>query len=368
LTWSNLDFTCMSRALKLARRGLETTHPNPRVGCVLVKDGVIISEGWHQNAGGPHAEVHALALAGNQAQGATCYVTLEPCCHHGRTPPCSDALINSGITRVIAAMEDPNPKVRGQGLHALRAVGIAAEHGLMEAQARELNPGFIKRMIVGLPLVRCKIGMSLDGRVAMASGESQWITSPAARQDAQRLRAMSSAILTGIGTVLADDPSLTVRDTDGHLRTHQPMRVILDSGLRTPETARMLGLSGKTLILTAAPRNPAWESLIQAGAEVAEAETTATGRVDLTAALRYLAQRGVNEVLLEAGPVLTGAMLSAGLVDELVIYMAPKLFGSDARAMADLPAIQHLADCINLNITDLRAIGPDWRITAKITG
>ncbi len=265
-------------------------------------------------------------------------------------------------------MEDPNPKVGGQGMLALRQAGIAVESGLLEDQARELNPGFIKRMTLGLPYLRCKLGMSLDGRVAMASGESQWITSASARLDVQRLRARSPAILTGVGTVLADDPALTVRSTEGHLREHQPMRVILDSGLRTPETARILSLPGKTLILTASPSLPAREKLIQAGAEVVTVEAEASGRMDLAAALRYLAQREVNQVLLEAGPVLTGAMLGAGLVDELVIYMAPKLLGSDARAMAHLPAIQQLADSISLTITDVRAIGTDWRITAKMSG
>jgi diaminohydroxyphosphoribosylaminopyrimidine deaminase/5-amino-6-(5-phosphoribosylamino)uracil reductase len=366
MTWCIADHQHMAQALRLARRGLYTTLPNPRVGCVLVKDGAIVGEGWHEYAGGPHAEINALTQAGTQARGATCYVTLEPCCHQGRTPPCTNALISVGVSRVVAAMQDPNPKVRGEGLLALKAAGIPVESGLLETQAREINPGFIKRMAQGLPFVRCKLGTSLDGRVAMATGESRWITSPAARQDVQRLRAQSSAIMTGVGTMLADDPSLTVRNSDIPVNTRPPLRIVLDSHLQTPKTARMLRLPGKTLILTTVSKGSALEELIQAGAEVVTVEATANRKVDLLAALRYLAEREVNEILLEAGPVLTGAMLSAEFIDELVIYMAPKLLGSEARGMAQLPAIQQLTDAVNLSITDLRAVGTDWRVTAKI--
>lgn len=354
----------MAKALRLAAKGLYTTQPNPRVGCVLVKDGRIIAKGWHRKAGEPHAEIHALIEAGDQARGATAYVTLEPCSHHGRTPPCADALIKAGVKQVVIAMEDPNPQVSGQGVDRLRDAGIEVISGVLEAQARELNPGFIKRMSSGLPFVRIKLAMSLDGRTAMASGESQWITGPAARNDVQKLRARSSAILTAMGTVIADDPSLNVRisgeqlglDTD----PHQPIRVILDSKLRCPQDAKLFSLPGQTVILTCHPE-PLSHDYIHA--EVVQLNAH-NGRVDLHAAMQWLAQQEINEVHVEAGSVLCGALLEAGLVDEMVIYMAPHLMGNQARGLFQLPAIHNMEQRLKLVIKEIRMVGQDVRITA----
>lgn len=368
--FSAADHGYMARALRLAARGLYTTDPNPRVGCVLVRDGAVVGEGWHERAGEPHAEVNALRAAGADARGATCYVTLEPCAHHGLTPPCAEALVSAGVARVIAAMEDPNPAVAGQGLARLRAAGIVVEHGLLANQAEALNPGFLKRMRGGRPFVRCKLAMSLDGRTAMASGESQWITGPEARRDVQRLRARSSAILTGAGTVLADDPSFTVRAAElgedepaGGLR--QPLRVVVDPHLSTPPTARMLSLPGSTLILTTSDDTAEAGALLAAGAEVARLPGT-PDTVDLDAVLELLGQRGMNEVHLETGATLAGAMLRAGLVDELVVYMAPLLLGDGARGLFHLPGLASMADRVELEIVDLRAVGRDWRISARV--
>jgi len=365
------DHDHMARAIRLARNGLYSTHPNPRVGCVLVRDGEIVGEGWHRRAGGPHAEREALAVAGDRSRGATAYVSLEPCCHHGRTPPCTDGLIAAGVGRVVVAMQDPNPLVAGQGMAQLAAAGIAVNSGLLETEARALNPGFVKRMSEGLPFVRCKLAMSLDGRTAMADGESKWITSAAARADVQRLRARSEAIVTGIGTVLADDPSMNVRLAAGDLpgldagdAVIQPLRVVLDSRLRMPPRSRMLPLPGDTLVICTERDAGKARDLEQAGAEVL-AVGGVDGHVDLRAALQRLAQREVNEVLLETGPVLAGSALAAGLVDELVIYMAPHLMGDMARGLFSLPALRHMHQRIDLEITDVRAIGKDWRITAR---
>jgi diaminohydroxyphosphoribosylaminopyrimidine deaminase/5-amino-6-(5-phosphoribosylamino)uracil reductase len=368
------DRRFMARAIRLARNGLYSTHPNPRVGCVLVRDGDIVGEGWHRRAGGPHAEREALAAAGERARGATAYVSLEPCCHHGRTPPCSDGLIEAGVGRVVAAMEDPNPLVAGRGMAQLAAAGIAVESGLLQSEAAELNPGFVKRMTRGLPFVRCKLAMSLDGRTAMADGESQWITADAARRDVQRLRARSEAIVTGIGTVLADDPSLNVRLDTSELpgltpgeAVPQPLRVVLDSRLRMSAEAKMLDLAGHTLVFygdDAEGRSPA---LAAAGAEVVRLGAV-DGRVDLEDALRHLARREVNEVLLETGPTLAGSALASALVDELVIYMAPHLMGDRARGLFSLPALRHMHQRVDLEIIDLRAVGKDWRIVAKPVG
>ena len=356
----------MSRALQLAERGLYTTDPNPRVGCVLVRDGQIVGEGWHAMAGGPHAEIAALNQAGDNARGATAYVTLEPCCHHGKTGPCSDALIQSGVRRVVAAMEDPNPLVAGDGLKQLQQAGIEVAAGLLQAQAEALNPGFIQRMRNGRPFIRSKLAMSVDGRTAMASGESKWITGEAARHDVQRLRARSSAIMSGIGTVLADDPSLTVRMTTGELTTRQPLRVILDPHLSTPENARFLGQPGKSLIVTAADEPEIRERLERAGAEVVYLPH-GTDAIDLHALMTLLAEREINEVLLETGSILSGAVLHAGIIDELVIYMAPKLMGDNARGLFHTPGLDNLADAVSLDICDMRAIGQDWRITARVS-
>ncbi len=357
----------MARALRLARRGLYTTDPNPRVGCVLVRDGEVVGEGWHRRAGGPHAERIALAAAGRRARGATAYVTLEPCSHHGRTPPCADALVEAGVSRVVAAMVDPNPLVSGKGLARLRAAGIRAEAGLLESEAERLNPGFVKRMRGGRPWVRCKLAMSLDGRTAMASGESVWITGESARRDVQRLRARSSAVLTGIGTVLADDPSLNVRLPPAELEgvepeasPRQPVRVVLDSSLRFPEEAKMLDLPGETWIFHAHGSPEKAASLERRGARPVRFEEG----LDLPLVMEALGRSELNEVLIEAGPTLAGAALEAGVIDELVIYMAPHLMGHQARGLFHLPRLEKMADRVALKIGDIRAVGRDWRITA----
>lgn len=352
----------MAHALELARRGLYSTDPNPRVGCVLVRDGAIVGEGWHQRAGGPHAEVHALHHAGASARGATAYVTLEPCCHHGLTPPCSEALISAGVVRVVVAMEDPNPLVSGKGLQSMKAAGMEVLSGVLAAQAEQLNIGFVRRMHHGLPWVRCKLAMSLDGRTAMASGESRWITGAAARADVQRLRARSSAILTGVDTVLADDPSLTVR-LEQLADPRQPLRVVLDSHLRMPRTARMLDLPGKTLILTGSHDAQRAAMLTRPRVRVLTLPV-AGSRLDLAAVLRCLGEQGMNEVHVEAGPTLCGALLQAGLLDELVVYVAPHLMGDAARGLFVLPGMERMEQRIGLKISDIRAVGDDWRITA----
>ena len=358
----------MARAIRLARRGLYTTDPNPRVGCVLVKDGRLVAEGWHSKAGEPHAERIALANAGQDARGATAYVTLEPCCHHGRTPPCSDALIEAGVARVVVAMQDPNPLVAGQGVAQLREAGIEVIEGVLEAGAAELNPGFIKRMSEGMPYVRCKLAMSLDGRTAMADGESKWITSDASRRDVQRLRARSSAIVTGIGTVLADDPSMTVRlpvealeGVEREQDIRQPLRVVLDTHLALSPDAAILAQAGETLVFTTSDDEALAEALMATGATLLRQDHC--DAIDLAAVLAQLAGTGMNEVLIEAGATLAGAALSAGVVDELVIYMAPHLMGDAARGLLHLPGIGTMAQRIPLTLSDLRLIGPDIRLT-----
>lgn len=356
------DSLWMAQALRLAELGLYTTSPNPRVGCVLVQGDKIVGEGWHVRAGEPHAEVHALRAAGVAARGATAYVTLEPCSHFGRTPPCADALIEAGVKRVVVAMQDPNPLVAGKGIARLRAAGIAVESGLMETAARELNAGFIARMTRGIPWVRSKIAASLDGRTALANGTSKWITGEAARSDVQHWRARSCAVLTGSGTVLADDPQLNVRANDA---ARQPLRVVLDSELRTPPQARILQ-NGKTLIYTAVTDVAKRQALEACGAEVAVL-TGADGKVDLHNAMCDLAKRGMNEVLVEAGRTLNGALLKAGLVDELVLYLAPQFLGDAARGLADIGELTQLRQRVALEWNDVRQVGPDLRIIAKIT-
>ena len=363
------DHYYMARAIRLARKGLYTTHPNPRVGCVLVKGDRILGEGYHRRAGEPHAERHALAAAGGEARGATAYISLEPCCHHGRTPPCSDALIKAGVRRVVAAMRDPNPRVAGEGLARLAAAGIEVEEGVMRAEAEALNPGFIKRMERGLPYVRCKLATSLDGRTAMASGESKWITSTAAREDVHRLRARSAAIVTGLGTLLADDPALNVRlshealELDPELPLPQPVRVVLDPKLRTPPGAQMLSLPGQVLILCGDEARLKAAPLEAAGARVVGLPKVGE-YLDLREAMAFLARQEINEVLLESGAVLAGAMLAEGLVDELVVYLAPHLMGSESRALFQLPDLQAMHQRIPLRILDLRQVGEEIRITA----
>ncbi len=358
----------MARALALAARGIATTQPNPRVGCVLVRDGVVVGEGFHARAGEAHAEVEALRAAGAKAKGATAFVTLEPCSHHGRTPPCTDALLAAGVAEVVAPLDDPNPKVAGRGFAALERAGVKVRRGLLAPDAEQMNVGFIKRMRTGRPFVRVKLGMSLDGRTALASGESsagtRWITGPEARRDVQRLRARSGAIVTGIDTVLADDPQLNVRDESGAAATQQPLRVVLDSKLRLPADARVLVQPGHTLVFTAATDAHHASELTEAHAEV-RALPARDGRLPLDAVLDELGRREVNEVLVEAGATLSGAFLAAGLVDELVIYMAPLLLGDAARGAFVLPALSQLESAPRLEIVALRAVGHDWRITAR---
>lgn len=347
----------MARALRLARLGLRTAHPNPRVGCVVAAGGEIVGEGWHEETGAPHAEIIALARAGGRARGATVYLNLEPCCHQGRTPPCTDALIDAGVARVVAAMEDPNPRVEGGGVQMLRAAGIEVEVGLMGEQALALNRGFVSRMTRGRPWVTVKVAASLDGRTAMASGESRWITGEAARADVHRLRARVSAIMTGSATALADDPALTARCKDV---TQQPLRVLVDGGLRVPATAQLFEDSARVLVATAVRPTPS------TGA--AHVETVSLpgedSRVDLVRLMGHLGEREVNEVLVEAGPSLSGALLKNRLVDEIVMYMAPVCLGSDGAGMFDLPFINRLDESISMNITDIRQIGRDLRVTA----
>lgn len=351
----------MARALSLAERGRYTTHPNPRVGCVIVSDGAIVGEGWHQWAGQAHAEVAALRQAGEAARGASVYVTLEPCCHAGRTPPCTGALIEAGVARVVAAMRDPNPQVAGQGLEILEEAGIETESGLMESAAQALNQGFVSRMSRGRPLVRLKMAMSLDGRTAMASGESQWITHEPARRDVHRQRAEAGAVLVGVGTVLADDPRLNVR-LPGEWR--QPDRVILDTRARTPVSARLLGNAGRTLILTAASDSDNARQLSAQGAEIIGVPVM-DGHVDPVAALEALAEREINTVLVEAGPRLAGALLQAGRVDELLLYVAPDLLGDVARGLMHLTGLEYLADRVRMQFIDVRRIGPDLRLVME---
>ena len=352
----------MARALRLAGRGMHTTDPNPRVGCVLVKEGSVVGEGWHERAGGPHAEIVALHAAGDDARHATAYVTLEPCCHQGRTPPCTDALIAAGVSRVVFATDDPNPAVAGAGVERLVAAGIDVVGGVMQASADKLNVGYIMRRRTGRPYVRSKIAASLDGRTALASGESKWITGDAARADVQRLRARSSAVLTGVGTILGDDPALNVRDTAfGDIR--QPLRVIADSRLRTPADARTLALPGTVRIFCVEDRDAA--RLGNVGVEIQRVDAEA-GRVSLSALLDSLGRLEVNELLVEAGPVLNGALLAAGLIDELIVYSASHILGSGARGMFDAISPETMTERIGLTLVDLRRVGDDLRLTYRM--
>jgi len=366
ITSTDIDF--MAQALRLAERGLYTTMPNPRVGCVLVKGEQVIAEGWHVRAGEGHAEVNALAVAGDNAQGATAYVTLEPCSHVGKTGPCSDALIAAGVVRVVFAMEDPNPLVSGQGLDKLRAAGIQVDGPLLEDDARALNVGFIKRMERKLPFVRCKLAMSVDGRTAMANGESKWVTGRLARQDVQRLRARSCAVITGIDTVLFDNASLTVRaneldiDNAAAAAEKQPLRVVLDSKLRLPRDADILKQATPVLIV----HNGSSENTdkLHNWPEHVEflALPASNGQIHLSKLLTELAKRQCNEVLVEAGATLAASFLRGGLLDEVIIYMAPKLLGSNARPLFELP-LNTMSSALPLKIRDIRAVGKDWRMT-----
>jgi diaminohydroxyphosphoribosylaminopyrimidine deaminase/5-amino-6-(5-phosphoribosylamino)uracil reductase len=359
------DHLLMTRSLQLAEQGLYSTQPNPRVGCVIVKDGKIVGQGAHLKAGEPHAEVFALRQAKDNAKGATLYVTLEPCSHTGRTPPCSQAIIDAGISKVIAAMQDPNPQVAGSGLAHLQAHNIETATGLMQAQAEALNPGFISRMTKNLPFVRSKIAASLDGKTALNNGQSQWITSEAARADVQHWRARSCAILTGAGTVLADDPNMTVRSMPGSRMDIglQPMRIIVDSTLKTPPNAKILQ-GGNVLIAFANDAQNKSEQLLKAGAELL-CIPNAEGKVCLKTLLSHLASREINEVLVEGGEGLNGALLAQNLIDELVIYYAPKLMGGAAKSMFAMPAFTNMQQAIALEIIELRQIGTDIRLRAK---
>ncbi|WP_017365341.1 bifunctional diaminohydroxyphosphoribosylaminopyrimidine deaminase/5-amino-6-(5-phosphoribosylamino)uracil reductase RibD [Methylococcus capsulatus] len=366
-SWSPEDHCFMAHALRLAEKGMYTTDPNPRVGSVVVQGNEVVGAGWHQRAGGPHAEIAALRDARGRAAGATVYVTLEPCSHHGRTPPCADALIEAGVHRVVAAMQDPNPRVAGQGLERLRRAGIEVSCGLLAREAERLNQGFVKRMRSGLPFVRSKLAMSLDGRTALASGDSKWITGDAARRDVHRLRARSSVIVTGIGTLRADDPFLTARPNDA-TELEQPARVILDSRLRSPPNARVFQQPGRTLVLTTASDPRARQALLDVGAEVLEVEPDGAGRPDVAAVVRLLGRLEFNEVLFEAGAALNGALLSAGVVDEWVVYLAPCVLGDEARGLFRLPGLAGMADRPELAIVDARRVGSDMRLILRSSG
>ncbi|WP_374249131.1 bifunctional diaminohydroxyphosphoribosylaminopyrimidine deaminase/5-amino-6-(5-phosphoribosylamino)uracil reductase RibD [Thermomonas sp.] len=360
--FSATDHALMACSLRLAERGAFTTQPNPMVGCVIAQGETVVGEGWHRRKGGPHAEVFALQAAGDRAKGATAYVTLEPCAHHGSTPPCADALIAAGVGRVVAAMRDPFPQVDGAGFEKLRAAGIAVEHGLMEAQARELNRGFLSRMERGRPWLRVKLAMSLDGRTALANGDSKWISGEASRQDVQRWRARSGALLTGAGTVLADDPQLTVRLDDGS-EFVPPLRVVLDPGLATVARGRVREGDAPTLYLHAA------DAKLPRGLEIEHAAVPVQGsHFDLDAVLRLLAARSINEVQLEAGATLAGAFLAAGLVDELLLYVAPVILGDQARPLFGGLGIEAMAERLQLRLVESRSVGVDLRLLLRAAG
>ena len=370
----------MQRAIRLAKKGLYTTDPNPRVGCVIVKDDEIVGEGWHQRAGKEHAEINALKQAGSRAEGATVYVTLEPCSHIGKTPPCADALIDAGVKKVFAAMKDPNPLVAGSGLKKLNDAHIETDSGLLESQARELNPGFVKRMESGRPYVRVKLAMSLDGRTAMATGESQWISSDASRDDVQRLRAESSAILTGIDTVLADDPSMNVRMTADELKigshgdepsadenskpVRQPKRIVLDSRFRMPSDAKIFSVDGECIVYTTVNVDNK-ESYPYTIENIDSSGESSKAHMDLHALMRDLADKEINLIHVEAGSVLSGALLKNDLVDEIIIYMAPHIMGDSAKGLFHLPELEKMKDRVSLKIKDVRSIGSDVRIIAQ---
>jgi diaminohydroxyphosphoribosylaminopyrimidine deaminase/5-amino-6-(5-phosphoribosylamino)uracil reductase len=362
MSFSAADHGFMARALQLARRGLFSTTPNPRVGCVMVRDGRVIGEGWHEKAGLPHAEagaLNAIVGAGGTAAGATAYVTLEPCSHFGRTPPCADALIAAGVSRVVAAMQDPNPLVAGQGLAKLAAAGVAVESGLLAAEAQELNIGFVSRMTRGRPWLRLKVAASLDGKTALNNGVSQWITGADARRDAHAWRARSCAVLTGIGTVKDDNPRLTVREVQ---TTRQPLKVVIDSRLETPPDAAVL--EGGRVLIAAAADSERGDALRARGAEIVLLPN-AQGKVDLHDLLRELGRRGINEVMAEAGTRLNGSLLRENCVDELLIYQAPILIGDAGRGMFGLAELADLAGVTRLNIIERRAVGADVRIRAR---
>jgi diaminohydroxyphosphoribosylaminopyrimidine deaminase/5-amino-6-(5-phosphoribosylamino)uracil reductase len=361
--FSDADHRFMARALELAERGLFTTTPNPRVGCVIVRDGAVVGEGFHARAGDAHAEVEALTAAGGYARGATVYVTLEPCCHYGRTAPCVDALIEARVGRLVAAMVDPNPRVAGRGLTALQTRGIEVASGLLEAEARELNVGFVARMARGRPWVRLKVAATLDGKTALANGQSQWITGDEARKDGHRWRARACAVLTGIGTVKDDDPRLTVRAIE---TPRQPLKVLVDSRLEVPLDARILA-GGGVLVATATDDVEKAAALRDRGVDVAVLPNAA-GKVDLPALACELARRELNEVHVEAGVKLNGSLVAAGMVDELLVYLAPSLIGETGQGMFNLSRIESLAERILLRLIDAQRVGDDLRVRARILG
>lgn len=364
MTASAIDHQMMARALQLARRGLCTATPNPRVGCVIAAGGEIVGEGFHERTGEAHAEVLALNAAGPRTRDATAYVTLEPCSHHGRTPPCAHSLVAAGVVRVVAAMQDPNPLVAGQGLAALRAAGVEISLGVLEQEARELNIGFVSRMTRGRPWLRLKAAASLDGKTALNNGASQWITSEPARRDGHAWRARSCAVLTGVGTVRDDDPRLTVREVE---TSRQPLRVIVDSRLETPVSARILNdvPAGAPVLIACAIDDATRSATLRArGAEILVLPNSA-GKVDLATLLGELGRRGINEVLSEAGFRLNGSLLREGCVDELLLYLAPCLIGDAAQGLVNLPELASLGDRRQLEIIDLRRVGEDIRILAR---
>ncbi len=359
--FTSADHELMGQALELAGRGLYTTTPNPRVGCVVVAGGMVIGTGWHEKAGMPHAEALALEAAGARARGATLYVNLEPCSHHGRTPPCVDAIIAAGVKRVVAAIGDPNPKVAGTGFSKLRAAGIEVEHGLKEDEARELNVGFFARMTRGRPWVRMKIAASFDGRTALANGRSRWITGEAARGDGHRWRARACAVLTGFGTVRDDDPRLDVRGVD---TPRQPLKIVVDSKFETSPSARLLK-DGRTLVAGAVNDKKRIAALEAAGAEVVIIPNE-RGKVELTKLTEDLARRELNEIHVEAGTRLNGSLLQAGVVDELLVYLAPRIIGDSGRGMFHLPELTELSQTTALEIRGVERIGADLRILARL--
>ncbi len=357
------DHVHMAYALQLAARGQYSTAPNPAVGCVLLDaGGARVGEGWHRRAGEPHAEVHALAMAAGRARGGSAYVTLEPCSHHGRTPPCADALIAAGVLRVVAAMQDPNPRVAGQGLEQLRQAGIETAVGLLARDAAELNRGFVSRMTRGRPWVTLKLGQSVDGRTALADGSSQWITSASARADVQRLRARASAILTGIGTALADDPALTVRDASLPLHGRQPLRVVFDARGQLPAASKLASDGQATLVFANTP----WSGATPPALRIERAAVEAAGRIDIEAALQRLAELDCNEVLVEAGPRLAGSFVASGRVDEIVLYVAATLLGATAQPSFVLPQpLRALTERARFSFRDVRMVGPDLRLSLR---
>ncbi|QIZ77570.1 bifunctional diaminohydroxyphosphoribosylaminopyrimidine deaminase/5-amino-6-(5-phosphoribosylamino)uracil reductase RibD [Ferrimonas lipolytica] len=364
--FSTIDAQHMARALQLAKRGLLTTRPNPRVGCVIVRGDQVVGEGAHLKAGEPHAEVHALRAAGDAARGATAYVTLEPCSHYGRTPPCAEALIKAGVARVVAAMVDPNPQVAGRGLKMLQNAGIEVSHGLLQAQAEALNPGFIKRMRTGFPFVTIKLAASVDGRTALANGESKWITGPKARQDVQRLRARCDAIITGADSVLIDDPSMNVRHSQlGHWQAklepqqlQQPLRVVIDGRARLAPPLQLLQCEGEILLATTEEYQCQWPEAVSTWRSAPH-----NGKVDLILLMMELGKRGINEVLVEAGASLAAAFIKAELWDEIVLYQAPKLMGNPARGLLELPEFAQMTEAVSLQFNDIRLVGGDLRLS-----